>query len=60
MLRKGWKQKRKYGMMQEVEVLKTISELICSHFSEEQFTLSCRKMYYAKYSFCHIMAMKGA
>ncbi|GEM_PF-4636055 len=40
MLRKGWKQKRKYGMMQEVEVLKTISELICSHFSEEQFTLS--------------------
>ena len=43
MLRKGWKQKRKYGMMQEVEVLKTISELICSHFSEEQFTLSSRK-----------------
>lgn len=31
-------------MMQEVEVLKTIQELICSFFSEEQFTLSC-KMY---------------
>lgn len=29
-------------MMQEVEVLKTIQELICSFFSEEQFTLSCR------------------
>ena len=27
-------------MMQEVEVLKTIRELICSFFSEEQFTLS--------------------
>lgn len=31
-------------MMQEVEVLKTIQELICSFFSEEQFTLSCRKI----------------
>lgn len=30
-------------MMQEVEVLKTIQELICSFFSEEQFTLSLRK-----------------
>lgn len=31
-------------MMQEVEVLKTIQELICSFFSEEQFTLSrCKK-----------------
>lgn len=29
-------------MMQEVEVLKTIQELICSFFSEEQFTLSCK------------------
>ena len=29
-------------MMQEVEVLKTIQELICSFFSEEQFTLSSR------------------
>lgn len=29
-------------MMQEVEVLKTIQELICSFFSEEQFTLSKR------------------
>lgn len=28
-------------MMQEVEVLKTIPELVCSYFSEEQFTLSC-------------------
>lgn len=27
-------------MMQEVEVLKTIPELVCSYFSEEQFTLS--------------------
>ena len=27
-------------MMQEVEVLKTIQELICSFFSEEPFTLS--------------------
>lgn len=30
-------------MMQEVEVLKTIQELICSFFSEEQFTLSILK-----------------
>ena len=29
-------------MMQEVEVLKTIQELICSFFSEEQFTLSMK------------------
>ena len=29
-------------MMQEVEVLKTIPELVCSYFSEEQFTLSKR------------------
>ncbi len=35
--------KRKYVMMQEVEVLKTIQELICSFFSEEQFTLSLNK-----------------
>lgn len=27
-------------MMQEVEVLKTIPGLVCSYFSEEQFTLS--------------------
>lgn len=33
-------------MMQEVEVLKTIQELICSFFSEEQFTLSAL--------FCHL------
>ena len=31
--------KRKYVMMQEVEVLKTIQELICSFFSEEQLVL---------------------
>ena len=31
-------------MMQEVEVLKTIQELICSFFSEEQFTLSPKKV----------------
>lgn len=31
-------------MMQEVEVLKTIQELICSFFSEEQFTLSQGKL----------------
>lgn len=33
-------------MMQEVEVLKTIQELICSFFSEEQFTLSGKGIYY--------------
>lgn len=27
-------------MMQKVEVLKTIPELVCSYFPEEQFTLS--------------------
>lgn len=32
-------------MMQEVEVLKTIPELVCSYFSEEQFTLSHVKNY---------------
>ena len=32
-------------MMQEVEVLKTIQELICSFFSEEQFTLSLLLMH---------------
>lgn len=31
-------------MMQEVEVLKTIPELVCSYFSEEQFTLSRIKL----------------
>ena len=30
-------------MMQEVEVLKTIPELVCSYFSEEQFTLSHKR-----------------
>jgi len=30
--------------MQEVEVLKTIPELVCSYFSEEQFTLSKREL----------------
>lgn len=32
-------------MMQEVEVLKTIQELICSFFSEEQFTLSIQGIF---------------
>lgn len=32
-------------MMQEVEVLKTIQELICSFFSEEQFTLSYKSFF---------------
>ena len=32
-------------MMQEVEVLKTIPELVCSYFSEEQFTLSYDNKY---------------
>lgn len=31
-------------MMQEVEVLKTIPELVCSYFSEEQFTLSIKTL----------------
>ena len=35
-------------MMQEVEVLKTIPELVCSYFSEEQFTLSVVKMMLTK------------
>lgn len=35
-------------MMQEVEVLKTIQELICSFFSEEQFTLSQVMVFVAK------------
>ncbi len=29
-------------MMPVVEVLKTIQELVCSYFSEEQFTLSSK------------------
>lgn len=33
-------------MMQEVEVLKTIQELICSFFSEEQFTLSISRKHW--------------
>ena len=33
-------------MMQEVEVLKTIPELVCSYFSEEQFTLSFLMIYW--------------
>lgn len=36
-------------MMQEVEVLKTIQELICSFFSEEQFTLSSPYNYLAQH-----------
>lgn len=37
-------------MMQEVEVLKTIQELICSFFSEEQFTLSTSLLKLTKHS----------
>ena len=36
-------------MMQEVEVLKTIPELVCSYFSEEQFTLSKHLVIIAKH-----------
>ena len=36
-------------MMQEVEVLKTIPELVCSYFSEEQFTLSWDRLTVAEY-----------
>lgn len=32
-------------MMPVVEVLKTIQELVCSYFSEEQFTLSEKSIY---------------
>lgn len=39
-------------MMQEVEVLKTISELVCSYFSEEQFTLS-KKYSVFTFEFCN-------
>ena len=35
-------------MMQEIEVLKTILELVCSYFSEEQFTLSHLKKHHDK------------
>ena len=42
-------------MMQEVEVLKTIQELICSFFSEEQFTLSKRRAILLFFSICAIM-----
>lgn len=35
-------------MMQEVEVLKTIPELVCSYFSEEQFTLSSLAIFLQK------------
>ena len=37
-------------MMQEVEVLKTIPELVCSYFSEEQFTLSAAREKFAFYT----------
>ena len=35
-------------MMQEVEVLKTIPELVCSYFPEEQFTLSSLAIFLQK------------
>lgn len=41
-------------MMQEVEVLKTIPELVCSYFSEEQFTLSTFvKVLHMLYDICY-------
>lgn len=51
-------------MMQEVEVLKTIPELVCSYFSEEQFTLSLLNFpfyYRAKecYNRCDYYAQKS-
>ena len=42
-------------MMQEVEVLKTIQELICSFFSEEQFTLSEREVCFTIKNECIIL-----
>ena len=42
-------------MMQEVEVLKTIPEVVCSYFSEEQFTLSIFSFNVALISFLCIM-----
>ena len=45
-------------MMQEVEVLKTIQELICSFFSEEQFTLSPRKIKLKSHTNCDILDIK--
>lgn len=46
-------------MMQEVEVLKTIQELICSFFSEEQFTLSLVTDCLQSIFFCHIIGKYG-
>ena len=45
-------------MMQEVEVLKTIQELICSFFSEEQFTLSSFRRFLTHPPFPYIMERK--
>ena len=42
-------------MMQEVEVLKTIPELVCSYFSEEQFTLSIARICLTKWAFTVII-----
>lgn len=42
-------------MMQEVEVLKTIPELVCSYFSEEQFTLSNEIVPFSKMMKCSIL-----
>ena len=44
-------------MMQEVEVLKTIQELICSFFSEEQFTLSNQIDCFSLMTFCVIIIL---
>lgn len=42
-------------MMPVVEVLKTIQELVCSYFSEEQFTLSIFKSPIAFFSHMSII-----
>ena len=47
-------------MMQEVEVLKTIQELICSFFSEEQFTLSQSSLFLCYHSVYDILKVINA
>ena len=42
-------------MMQKVEVLKTIPELVCSYFSEEQFTLSGSYYYFTSWKECDMI-----
>ena len=45
-------------MMQEVEVLKTISELVRSYFSEEQFTLSIDNLMFTAERRSYIISIK--